>query len=76
MIIHKVDSKRIYFIMDSGAWGSIAREDITKLCLVNSWLEKVKSDPREGKCLSEDARAFADAEVEAIKEEILNETFT
>lgn len=75
MFIHKVDSKRIYFIMDSGACGSIKREDITKLCLVNTWLEKDKIDPRIGICLSEPAKAFADAEIESFKEEILIETF-
>lgn len=75
MKIHKTDKERIYFIMDSGACGSIRREDIRKLSLVNTWLEENQVDPRIGICLSEPAKAFADAEIESFKEEILIETF-
>lgn len=31
MKIHKTTSDRIYFQMDSGAYGSVAKEDVSKL---------------------------------------------
>lgn len=55
MKIHKVDKERIYFTMDSGAYGSIKREDVGKLICCNKHLEKEKIDPRNGECLSEKA---------------------
>lgn len=69
MRVHKVDKERIYFIMDSGAYGSILREDITKLCLVNTWIGKGKIDPRMGLCLSEPALSIANAEIEMFEEQ-------
>lgn len=76
MKIHKTDKERIYFIMDSGACGSIKREDIRKLCLVNTWLEeKNQVDPRTKHCLSEAAECVAALELEEIREELYNETF-
>lgn len=69
MRIHKVDKDRIYFVMDSGAYGSILREDIPKLCLVNTWMDKEKIDPRSGICLSEPALLIANAEIEMFEEQ-------
>lgn len=69
MRVHKVDKERIYFIMDSGAYGSILREDITKLCLVNTWMDEGKIDPRVGLCLSGPALSIASAEIEMFEEQ-------
>lgn len=69
MRVHKVDKERIYFIMDSGAYGSILRVDITKLCLVNNWMDEGKIDPRVGLCLSEPALSIASAEIEMFEEQ-------
>ncbi|ULG02090.1 MAG: hypothetical protein [Enterobacteria phage RP5] len=69
MRVHKVDKERIYFIMDSGAYGSILCEDITKLCLVNTWIGEGKIDPRAGLCLSEPALSIANAEIEMFEEQ-------
>lgn len=55
MKIHKTDEKRIYFQMDSGAYGSISREDVKKLTRCRSYLQNEKIDPRTGGCLSEKA---------------------
>ncbi|AJA41599.1 hypothetical protein DT57C_000079 [Escherichia phage DT57C] len=68
MRIHKVDKDRIYFVMDSGAYGSILREDVTKFCLVNTWMDKEKIDPRSGICLSEPALLIANAEIELFED--------
>lgn len=64
MKIHKVDKTRVYFIMDSGACGSIARGDITKLCTVHNWLDNAKVDPRDGSCLTDVALAIVEQEIE------------
>lgn len=63
MKIHKTDEKRIYFIMDSGASGSIAREDVVKLlrCRNHLWVEKI--DPRTDECLSEKANQLRNEEM-------------
>lgn len=55
MKIHKTDEKRIYFLMDSGAYGSISREDVVKLLRCRNHLWKEKVDPRTPECLSEKA---------------------
>lgn len=55
MKIHKTDKERIYFIMDSGACGSIKREEVVKLMRCKNYLEQDKIDPRSDKCLSEKA---------------------
>lgn len=52
MKIHKIDEKRIYFIMDSGACGSISRKDIGKLVRCHNHLKEEKTDPRTSICLS------------------------
>lgn len=64
MKIHKIDEKRIYFIMDSGACGSISRNDIGKLTMCNAFLDVGKADPRTNLCLSEAAMTHAMAYTE------------
>lgn len=77
MKIHKTDKERIYFTMDSGAYGSIKREDIRRLFLVNTWLEeKNQVDPRNKHCLSEAAECVAALELEEIREELYTEAFS
>ena len=58
MKIHKTDKERIYFIMDSGAYGSISREDVRKLSRCRNYLQDEKVDPRTGGCLSEKANSI------------------
>ena len=51
MKIHKITPDRIYFVMDSGAYGSIARKDIVKLRIANTAVEPMEIDGRRGGCL-------------------------
>lgn len=57
MKIHKIDSKRIYFTMDSGAYGSISKEDVDKLKYAKDYQLTGKIDPRENTCLVEKSQA-------------------
>lgn len=58
MKIHKTDKERIYFIMDSGAYGSISLEDVRKLSRCRNYLQNEKVDPRTSDCLSEKANSI------------------
>lgn len=51
MKIHKITLDRIYFVMDSGAYGSIARKDVAKLRIANMAEEEMSIDGRRGECL-------------------------
>lgn len=53
MKIHKITPDRIYFVMDSGAYGSIARKDIIKLRIANTAVEPMEIDGRRGGCIVE-----------------------
>lgn len=61
MKIHKVDKERVYFIMDSGACGSIKREDAWKFSIIHMWVDTEKTDPRKGECIAE--RVYRDIDV-------------
>lgn len=56
MKIHKTTSDRVYFEMDSGAYGSIAKCDISKLVRAAE-LPETAIDGRTGNCLVELADA-------------------
>lgn len=71
MKIHKVDKKRIYFIMDSGACGSIKREDIIKLIRCRNFLENEKVDSRNAECLSVKANELYLEELELYTKGVL-----
>lgn len=53
MKIHRITPDRIYFVMDSGAYGSIARKDIIKLRIANTAVEPMEIDGRRGECIVE-----------------------
>lgn len=50
MKIHKIDDDKIYFIMDSGAYGSILRDDANKLIIASN-LDNVSVDVRRDPCI-------------------------
>lgn len=50
MKIHKIDNDRIYFLMDSGAYGSILRDDANKL-MVAAGLDNTRVDVRRDPCI-------------------------
>lgn len=53
MKIYKITPDRIYFVMDSGAYGSIARKDIIKLRIANTAVEPMEIDGRRNGCIVE-----------------------
>ena len=54
MKVHKITRQRIYFQMDSGAYGSISREDIKKLRIAATITEEMQIDGRRGDCIVDD----------------------
>lgn len=58
MKVHKITADRIFFVMDSGAYGSIAREDAVKLQIAAK-LPEGFIDGRRGGCLVDEAVAAA-----------------
>ncbi|QGH45260.1 ribonucleotide reductase of class III [Bacteriophage Eos] len=56
MKVHKIDKKRIYFTMDSGAYGSISKGDVKKLQFLINYEIEGKIDPRQGECIAEQAK--------------------
>jgi hypothetical protein len=52
MKVHKTTSDRIYFQMDSGAYGSIAKTDVSKLVTAVD-LPNGHIDARVGECMVE-----------------------
>lgn len=52
MKIHKVTSDRIFFTTDSGAYGSVLKEDVSKLVKAID-LPEGKIDARTGTCMTE-----------------------
>lgn len=59
MKVHKITRDRIFFEMDSGAYGSISREDIRKLRIATI-LPEGYVDARRSGCMVEDALALAE----------------
>lgn len=55
MKVHRVTSDRIFFIMDSGACGSILKEDVDKLVKAVD-LPEGKIDARTGSCITDSKR--------------------
>lgn len=52
MKIHKVTADRIFFITDSGAYGSVLKEDVNKLVKAID-LPEGKIDARTGACMTD-----------------------
>lgn len=52
MKIHKVTSDRIFFITDTGAYGSVLKEDVSKLVKAVD-LPEGKIDARTGSCMTD-----------------------
>lgn len=52
MKVHKTTSDRIYFQMDSGAYGSVLKSDVSKLIKAID-LPDTKIDARIGECIVE-----------------------
>ena len=52
MKIHKITSDRIFFMTDTGAYGSVLKSDIDKLVIATQ-LPDTKIDGRTGECIVE-----------------------